>query len=160
MEFTLRESRLEDFESLWAIDQKCFIAGIAYSRRELSAYMRRRGAFTIVAEAQGQRGQAPTAGFIVAESMRRGRGHIITIDVLPEHRRSGLGSKLLAAAEERLRAIACRSVRLEAAVDNASAIAFYKRHCYDVIGTISRYYPGGLNAFVLQKELEPAQEAG
>jgi len=167
VEFTLRDFRPEDFETLWAIDQKCFGAGIAYSRLELSAYMRRRGAFTIVAEARtpglaGQTGpvSVATAGFIVAESNRRGAGHIITIDVLPEHRRAGLGSKLLAAAEDRLLAIACRSVQLEAAVNNVSAIAFYKRHHYDIVGTIPRYYPGGLNAFVLQKDLKPVQETG
>jgi ribosomal-protein-alanine N-acetyltransferase len=165
VEFTLRDFRPEDFETLWEIDQKCFVAGIAYSRRELSAYMRRRGALTIVAEARGPRGQTgpgstATAGFIVAESNRRRAGHIITIDVLPEHRRSGLGSKLLAATEGRLRAMACRSVQLEAAVNNASAIAFYKRHHYDIVGTIPRYYPGGLNAFVLHKELKPVQETG
>ena len=40
-------------------------------------------------------------GFIVAEAGRA--GHIITIDVLDEFRRSGLGSQLMAAAEDRLR---------------------------------------------------------
>lgn len=165
MEYTLRNFRPEDFETLWAIDQKCFVAGIAYSRRELAAYMCRRGAFTIVAEArtpcrQAGPGAAATAGFIVAECSRRYAGHIITIDVLPEHQRSGLGSKLLAAAEERLRDTACRSVQLEAAVNNVPAIAFYKRHHYDIVGTLSRYYPGGLNAFVLHKNLKPARKTG
>jgi ribosomal-protein-alanine N-acetyltransferase len=164
VEFTLRDFRADDFETLWAVDQKCFAAGIAYSRPELSAYMRRRGAFTIVAESprRALNGSLPgsVAGFIVAESDRRGIGHIITIDVLPEHRRSGLGSKLLAEAEKRLESSACRSIRLEAAVNNISAIAFYKRHDYDVVGTIPRYYPGGLNAFVLQKDIKPVHRIG
>ena len=159
--FTLRDFRPEDFETLWAIDQKCFVAGIAYSRRELSAYMRRRGAFTIVAEnsrAEGEAnlGSAAMTGFIVAEISRRYTGHIITIDVLPEHRRSGLGSKLLAAAEDRLRTAGCRNIELEAAVNNLSAIAFYKRHGYYIVATRSHYYPGGLDAFALQKYVKPA----
>lgn len=161
--FTLRDFRPEDFETLWAIDQNCFVADIAYSRRELAAYMRRRRAFTIVAESrrdQNQGGADPvaTASFIVAESNHRYAGHIITIDVLHEHRRSGLGSSLLAAAEERLRAAGCRNIQLEAAVNNLSAVAFYKRHGYDIVRTIPRYYPGGLNAFVLQKDLKPIQK--
>lgn len=165
MEFTLRDSRPEDLETLWAIDQQCFVGGIAYSRRELSAYMRRRGAFTFVAESRKPKdkpgtGSAAILGFIVAESNPGGAGHIITIDVLPEYRRSGLGSKLLAAAEERLWAMACPRVQLEAAVSNVSAIAFYKRHRYAVVGTLPRYYPGGLNAFVLQKNLKPVQKTG
>ena len=161
--FTMRDFRPQDFETLWAIDQKCFVAGIAYSRRELSAYMRRSGAFTMVAENSGGDGDASPGspaigGFIVAESNRRGAGHIITIDVLPEHRRSGLGSMLLSTAEERLRSAGCRSTQLEAAVNNLSAIRFYKRHGYDIVATRPRYYPGGLNAFVLQKELNPASQ--
>lgn len=163
MEFILRDFRPEDFETLWAIDQKCFVADIAYSRRELSAYMRRRGAFTMVAENlkdpnEGGADPTATAGFIVAESNRCSVGHIITIDVLVEYRRFGLGSSLLASAEERLRAAGCRNIRLEAAVNNVSAIAFYKRQGYDIVGTIPRYYPGGLNAFVLQKDLQPTQK--
>ena len=127
VEFTLREFRRQDFEVLWRIDQGCFDPEIAYSRRELAAYIGRRGAFTIVAE----HSEPPDtefgriAGFIVAESYR-GVGHIISIDVLSEHRRSGLGSLLLETAEERLRMVPCQAVRLEAAVNNAAAIAFYK----------------------------------
>ncbi|HEX8815586.1 MAG TPA: GNAT family N-acetyltransferase [Terriglobales bacterium] len=153
VEFTLREAGPEDFEHLWAIDQKCFPAGIAYTRRELTIYMRRRGAFTILAEALWANEGAMIAGFVVAESNRRGAGHIITIDVLPEHQRAGLGSQLLRAAEDRLRQSGCLSIQLEAAVNNVAAIAFYKRHEYDVVGSIPRYYPGDLNAFVLQKGL-------
>jgi len=92
------------------------------------------------------------AGFIVAE-MDRGSGHIITIDVIAAARRSGLGSLLLRSAEIRLRAAGCRTVELEAAVDNASALAFYKRHGYSVIKVWPRYYSNGVDALVLQKSL-------
>jgi len=68
-------------------------------------------------------------------------------------RRFGVGSKLLATAEERLHAAACRSVELETAVDNSAALAFYKRHQYSVVKTIPRYYTNGVDAFVLEKEL-------
>ena len=157
MEFALREFRREDFDSLWRIDQQCFAPGIAYSRLELAAYIRLRGSFTVVAEplragsAVGT--PAQVLGFIVAQANRRGVGHILTIDVPPANRRSGVGSKLLATAEERLRAAPCRSVVLETAVDNAAALAFYKRHHYSVVKTIPRYYSNGVDAFVLEKEL-------
>lgn len=152
MESSLREFRAEDFEVLWAIDQRCFPPGIAYPRRELAAYIERRGSFTIVAERAVQETSA-VAGFIVAEANRRGVGHIITIDVLPTSRRGGLGSKLLAAAEERIRAAHCHTVVLETAVDNAGALAFYKRHQYSVLKTIPRYYSNGVDALVLEKDL-------
>jgi ribosomal-protein-alanine N-acetyltransferase len=163
VEFALREFRREDFDCLWRIDQECFALGIAYSRMELAAYIRLRGAFTLVAEPVSERAgnharslielSPKVLGFIVAQATRRGVGHILTIDVPPSTRRFGIGSKLLAAAEERLLAAPCHSVVLETAVDNSAALAFYKRHQYSVVKTIPRYYSNGVDAFVLEKEL-------
>jgi ribosomal-protein-alanine N-acetyltransferase len=153
VEIALREFRRQDFNRLWQIDQECFVPGIAYSRLELAAYIRLRGAFTVVAEPEGAAGESPVLGFIVAQANRRGVGHILTIDVPPASRRLGVGSKLLATAQERLREAACRRVVLETAVDNAAALAFYKRHQYSVVKTIPRYYSNGVDAFVLEKEL-------
>jgi [ribosomal protein S18]-alanine N-acetyltransferase len=159
VKIVLRDYRREDFDTLWNIDQKCFAPGIAYSRIELATYIRRRGSFTIVAEAVGEDGRPgsryalPVVGFLVAEHDRRGVGHIISIDVLPANRRSGVGSKLILAAEERLCAISCHAVMLETAVDNAAALAFYKRQGYSVVKVSPRYYSNGVDAFVLQKDL-------
>jgi ribosomal protein S18 acetylase RimI-like enzyme len=187
VDFTLRKLRPGDFEVLWAIDQKCFPPGISYSRQELSTYIRRWSAFTVVAEQESPKESAihdssphnrsphnrsldkemsnknavsqnalqqnNIVGFIVAEISRRNEGHIITIDVLPEVRQQGIGSKLLATAEERLREAKCATVVLEAAVDNKAALAFYDRHKYFAFKTLAHYYPNGVNAFVLRKDL-------
>lgn len=156
MDFDLRDYRPEDFRVLWSIDQQCFAPGIAYSQRELAIYIRRRGSFTIVAEADERRKEI--AGFIVAESVR-GAGHVISIDVLPDYRRSGLGSKLLLAAEDRLRGSGCRAVVLETAVDNSTALSFYKRHHYSVVKVSPHYYSNGVDALVLSKRLGLNEEA-
>ncbi len=153
MPFTVRDFRPSDFDTLWRIDQDCFPPGISYSREELKVYMRRRGSFTLVAVNAVEDVPANTAGFIVAEAGSRAQGHIITIDVIAAARRSGVGSQLLCAAEDRLRAARCRSVELETAVDNLSALSFYKRHAYSVIKTFPRYYSNGVDALVLQKAL-------
>ena len=81
-----------------------------------------------------------------------GSGHIITIDVIAPARRFGVGSLLLRAAEDRLHAADCRAVELETAVDNLSALSFYKRHGYSVIRTFPRYYSNGVDALVLEKD--------
>jgi [ribosomal protein S18]-alanine N-acetyltransferase len=163
--FTVRDlrpdHRPEEFETLWKLDQACFAPGIAYSRGELRAYMRRPGAFTLVAEAaegaapwDGERHcQNSVLGFLVAECSGRGIGHVITIDVRAEARRHRVGSALLTAAELRLRAAQCHMVRLETAVDNFSAISFYNRHGYNVMQTIPHYYSSGLDALLLEKDL-------
>lgn len=170
---SIRDFQPTDFDTLWRIDQDCFPVGISYSRTELKTYMRRRGSFTLVAvesapgepasPGSGKRRNdasstpgAPYAitGFIVAEADGRGTGHIITIDVTSAARRSGVGSLLLRATEERLRSARCSSVELETAVDNVSALSFYKRHGYSVTRTFPRYYSNGVDALVLEKDLE------
>lgn len=150
----MRDFRQEDFEALWKIDQQCFVPGISYSRLELKFYMKRTGAFTLVAEKCPPELAPETVGFIVAEANRKQAGHIITIDVLPHARRFGVGSMLLIAAEDRLRAMSCASVLLEAAVDNAAALAFYKKKGYFVVKIEPRYYSNGVDAFVLRKDLQ------
>jgi [ribosomal protein S18]-alanine N-acetyltransferase len=169
--FVIREFQPADFDTLWRIDQTCFPAGISYSRAELRLYMRRPASFTLVAiNAKGEDGGEPdlhdgkaaredppadagVAGFIVAEAGARALGHIITIDVVAAARRFGVGSLLLRAAEDRLISTGCRALELETAVDNLSALSFYKRHGYNVIKTFPRYYANGVDALVLEKKL-------
>jgi ribosomal-protein-alanine N-acetyltransferase len=149
--FKVRDYRREDFHILWQIDQSCFPPGISYSQFELKTYIWRRGAFTLVAESDDT-GSSALLGFVVGETSRP-MGHIITIDVRSEARRHRLGSALLKAAEGRLRVEKCSAVRLETAVDNLPALALYKRHGYDVINTIPRYYSNGVDALLLEKNL-------
>lgn len=140
------------------MDQICFDPQLAYSRPELAVYMRRPGAFTLVADSvandTGQNGafSDKIVGFIVAEARRR-TGHIITIDVLPDMRRSGIGSSLLSEAEDRLRRAGATVVELETAVNNAAAIQFYKRKEYFVEKTVPGYYSNQLDALVMRKDL-------
>lgn len=165
--FVIRDFQNEDFELLWRLDQACFSPGIAYSREELKSYMQHRGAFTLVAveaglEDQDKEGKAAMdkagidkdskiAGFIVVHGGPN--GHVITIDVDPAARRSGMGSLMLRAAEDRLCAAGSRAVGLETAVDNLAALSFYKRHGYSVVRTWPRYYSNGVDALVMKKEL-------
>jgi len=149
---TVRDYRPEEFETLWRLDQECFPPGISYSRIELKAYMRKRGSFTLVAADAND----TISGFIVAHGGNT--GHIITIDVVAGARRVGVGSLLLRAAEERLREAGSQVVSLETAVDNVSALSFYKRHGYSVVKTWPRYYSNGIDALVMSKELGRIRE--
>jgi ribosomal-protein-alanine N-acetyltransferase len=129
------------------MDQECFPPGISYSKRELREFMTHRGSFTLLAIDEREQLQ----GFIVAHSGTA--GHVITIDVGLAARRKGVGSLLLKAAEDRIRSAGCLAVGLETAVDNLAALSFYKRHGYNVIRTWPRYYPNGVDALVLTKDL-------
>ena len=146
----IRDFEPGDFDLLWHLDQTCFAPGIAYSKPELRGFIRGEGSFTLVAVNEER-----IEGFVVVHSGKV--GHIITIDVSSEARRLGVGSMLLTAAERRLVSMGSQTVNLETAVDNLGALAFYKRHGYNVVGTWPRYYSNGVDALVLKKRLNELQ---
>jgi ribosomal-protein-alanine N-acetyltransferase len=145
--FTLRSYNRADFEAIWQLDQICFAQGIAYTRPALRHFLLAQTAVTIVAEKEGK-----IAGFLIADVYKH-HGHIITIDVHPDHRRGGLGTQLMDAVQMRMRELGVREIALEVAVDNAPAIKFYKRHGYTVLKTIPRYYNGELDALLMGKRI-------
>ena len=144
----LRAYRAADFLSLWELDQRCFPENIAYSQDELAYYLRSKIAISSVAW-EGDR----IIGFVLGHRNRRGFGHIITLDVDPSVRRSGLGTTLMQALEARFRVAECQAVLLEVAVNNLAALSFYKKHGYSVLRTLPRYYPGNLDGLLMGKNL-------
>lgn len=143
----LRKFRSEEVEDLYQIDQACYPRGIAYSRRTLKWFLAQPDAECLVAEIEGK-----VIGFILTEA-QRGMAHIITIDVLAEHRRTGAGTALLQAAEKGLGARGVREVHLETAHDNAPAIAFWEKHGYRKRGILRNYYLDRIDAFAMSKQL-------
>jgi len=173
--YELREYKKSDFDELWKIDQQCFDREIAFSRPELSSYIERRHSFTIVAEIAANPAaptgepapsaapasarqsaphpRRPIAGFITVEMNKQAYGHVITIDVLEAHRRNGIGTMLLQAAESRVRKINGFMLVLEVAVNNDAARSFYERHGFKVIKSLPRYYAHKLDGLFLTKRL-------
>ena len=153
MQIRLRTYRPEDFEALWRLDQACFEEGISYERVELRHYVQMRASFTLVAEAEDE----SILGFIIAHRRRGGYGHVLTIDVDPNYRHHGVGTALLQGAHQRLEGLGCHTMFLETAVNNLTAIAFYKRHGYSVLRTLPRYYHAtGMDAFLMSARLATA----
>jgi ribosomal-protein-alanine N-acetyltransferase len=156
---TLRNFKPDDFDTLYEIDQACYEPEVAYSQRELRAYLRFSGSDCLVAEAEAnaEAAAAPApekqiAAFCIS-ARRDESGYIVTIDVLPEFRRHHVGSMLLAEIERRLAANGVREVALETATDNDSAVAFWTKHGYRNRGIKKDYYPGGRDAFAMTKTL-------
>lgn len=150
----LRRYQSQDFDRLLEIDTACFVEGIAYSERELRYFLRQPSSIKLVGEDEKRNIQ----GFIIADHFRVRRsqermGRIITIDVLPEARRTGLGSRLMLAAEEELKKLGCGHVSLETAVDNFAALHFYKKHGYTGLKILPRYYLNSIDALLMGKKL-------
>jgi ribosomal-protein-alanine N-acetyltransferase len=165
--FHVRDYRAADFDRLWEIDQRCFPSGISYTQMELSGFITKRNAITLVGEFQPEEAKHDgaaasaegnsadrSAGFVIAHPIRRKYGRILTLDILPEARRHGLGIKLMTACEERLRSLGCADVYLETAVNNEPAVQLYSKLGYQVLRTIPDYYAShSLDAFQMRRRL-------
>jgi [ribosomal protein S18]-alanine N-acetyltransferase len=154
VDFVLRDYRAADFDRLWRIDQLCFPPGIAYTQMDLTGFVTRRKAITLVAEfPQESEFAGGIAGFAVVQPIRN-IGRIMTLDILPEARRTGLGSRLMNECEGRLRTAGCQQVFLETAVTNDAAIGLYRKLGYNILRTLPLYYPThALDAYLMGKNL-------
>lgn len=137
-----------DFPTLLEIDQASFPPGIAYNSAELSYFMQR-DSVTLIVEQDDK-----IAGFILVE-IRRGKksATMITLDVRSECRRQGCATELLQASEEVLCKRMVQHYELQVDVENTPAIEFYKKHGFETICTLKRYYPNGNDAFLMTKHL-------
>jgi len=143
--FQLRAYLPADFDQLYEIDQICYEPEIAYSRRELRNYMRFPGATCTVAEIDGK-----IAGFCLA-AWQDEIGYIVTMDVLPNHRRIGMASALLRDVEQKFLIAGVQAIWLETAMENEPAIAFWQKHGFGKVRVRKRYYPGGRDAYSMTK---------
>ncbi len=149
----LRAYQVGDLPRLHALDRACFPPRIAYGKAQLRALLEHPSALSAIAYQR-----ARVVGFIILRPrLRRSRGvaitllHLLTIDVAPEARRAGVGSLLMHWALDEVKRVSARGLELEVAVDNAAAQAFYARFGFKVTGTISGYYPDGLDAISMER---------
>ncbi|MGC1781063.1 MAG: N-acetyltransferase [Acidobacteriaceae bacterium] len=147
----IRPAVLQDLDRLVEIDAECFPAGIAYPREEIAALLVAPSVLTVVAEKAGA-----IAGFAaLGWSRRRGAryGELITIDILPQFRREGVGWQLHEELERWLRAGDGASIHLHVSIANTAAINFYQRLGYRTTARIPRYYLGRIDAWRMEKAL-------
>ena len=87
--------------------------------------------------------------------------HLLSIAILPERRRMGHGTALLAEVVERGMSNGGRRIFLEVRENNTEAMAFYSRAGFIVIGKRKRYYiDTGEDAFVMELDLERENDGG
>jgi ribosomal-protein-alanine N-acetyltransferase len=144
----IRPAARGDLDALFALDQACFRPGIAYSKTELRYFLFHPRSVSIVAEDGGG-----IAGFAIVEFLlEEGRriGHVITIDVPAARRRTGVGRLLMDSLLDSCRESEAAVVRLEVAIDNEAAIAFYQRLGFTQTGRMRGYYMGKLDALTMR----------
>ncbi|HXI13066.1 MAG TPA: GNAT family N-acetyltransferase [Thermoanaerobaculia bacterium] len=139
-----RDAALQDLEQLVALDAICFPRGTAYPTRVMRHYAFSKQSKSIVA----LRGKT-IVGLIVIR-LATAVAEIVTIDVLPENRGSGLGSALMQRAEDWIRARSCSLIALEVDEENLAAVSLYESHGFAVR---ERYKQDGKRRYVMVKEL-------
>jgi ribosomal-protein-alanine N-acetyltransferase len=94
----------------------------------------------------------PGTGFVLAR-VAADEAEILTLAVVPEARRSGLGGALLAEAMAASILRGARAMFLEVSEANEAARALYGAAGFAEVGRRRRYYPDGSDALVLRRGL-------
>jgi len=121
----------------------------AWSEAEIAAILQNTAAFALVARAE-----APQ-GFVLAWAAA-GEAEILTVAVIPEARRRGVGASLVTSAGVAALVRGAESMHLEVAEDNAAARALYAKLGYEEAGRRPGYYAGAraaTDAIVMRRKL-------
>jgi ribosomal protein S18 acetylase RimI-like enzyme len=149
-----RKAQARDLDALDALEHRVF-ATDHLSRRSLRHFLRSSTAEVLVAEHDGD--LAGTA--IVLFRPRSSVARLYSIAAAPHMGGRGVGTTLLAAAENAALERGCGSVRLEVHEANAAAISRYRKIGYREFGRHARYYEDGGDALRFEKRLTPASAA-
>lgn len=146
--------RAGDYEAMYRLDLLCFSPAFQFDLETMKHAAEEESAIVVVAE---QSREHDMGGFIILhleDSGARKYAYIVTLDVAPEARRSGIATLMLTHAEEQARIAGARRVALHVAVENTAAIQFYERQEYIRAGRANGFYrEAGLDAFVYAKQL-------
>jgi ribosomal-protein-alanine N-acetyltransferase len=131
-EIKFNEMTMAHIEQVMEIENASFAT--PYSRKMMEDEVDNKLSHYLVAELDGQ--VVAFGGFwhICDE------GHIINIAVSPQHRRMGLGEKLLAKLIQRAKELEINSMTLEVRVSNVAAQGLYSKLGFVTAGIRKQYY--------------------
>jgi ribosomal-protein-alanine N-acetyltransferase len=149
MTVTVQDASLKCLERLYEIEKECFVEE-AFTKKQISLLLTDYNSISLMAKEEGE-----IVGFIVGMIYPDGKlvnGHILTIDVLPSHRRKGIGQMLLEEMEKIFVQKGVEACLLEVREGNAAALSLYHKLGYKEIGRLENYY-GKAHGIYLKKTL-------
>ena len=152
-DFNIRVYEHKDFATVCQLDTLCFPPQIAYEPDEIRYFLAQRRAIRFVAETERGVVAWILGKVSLGQTANSSTGHIVTVDVHPGFRRRGIGESLMNALENEFRRHGCARARLEVAIDNLGAQAFYQRREYKIVRTLRHYYADGSDAFRMERAL-------
>jgi ribosomal-protein-alanine N-acetyltransferase len=81
------------------------------------------------------------------------KGHVVSIAVMPQHRRKGVAQAVIKRALEGMEYYKAKQCFLEVRVTNDIAISLYKKLGFEITRTIKGYYSDGEDAYVMTKRV-------
>jgi ribosomal-protein-alanine N-acetyltransferase len=81
------------------------------------------------------------------------KGHVVSVAVMPEHRKKGVGEALVSSAMEAMKIYGAKQCYLEVRVSNDPAVKLYKKLGFEVTRTSHGYYADGEDAYIMTKKL-------
>ncbi|MDH5390997.1 MAG: ribosomal protein S18-alanine N-acetyltransferase [Candidatus Bathyarchaeota archaeon] len=154
--FTLRRFKPSDLEQVMHINRVCLPENYTTSFF-MNLYQRFPETF-IVAEENGDvvgyvmcRIETGIPSFKLLGITRK--GHVISIAVLPEHQREGIGCALMREAMEAMVNYKAKECYLEVRASNVPAVNLYRKMGFEIIRTIRGYYADGEAAYLMARKL-------
>ena len=77
------------------------------------------------------------------------KGHVVSVAVIDEHRRKGLGSVLVDEAVKGVKIVRCSELYLEVRCSNNDAVRLYEKLGFFIIQRLKAYYRDGEDAYVM-----------
>ena len=147
--YSIRTLTREQLKEVLRLNLRCFPDGDNYTRYTFEYLLSEPR--TLSYRAVTAAGETVAFAFVLANA--NGAGHLTTIGVAPEHRRRGLGVRLLEHLESSLRQKEMNTLMLEVRVSNFGAQQMYLRQGYAVVQRIERYYNNGEDCLLMMKAL-------
>lgn len=83
----------------------------------------------------------------------RKKGHVISIAVLPEYQRQGVGYALMQEVMQSMLLYNAKECFLEVRASNTPAVKLYKKMGFEIRRTLRGYYADGEDAYMMAKKL-------
>ena len=151
MALELRSYRPNDLDAMHALDVLCFEKPFRFTRAAMRQFAEAKKARVIIAEVGGA-----LSGFVIlhVERSEEGRlGYVVTLDVDPALRRSGIGVMLMGEAARQARAENCVALVLHVFAGNEAAIRFYEHAGFMRKHGAVGFYGQGADAWVYRKRI-------
>ncbi|MDR2034842.1 MAG: ribosomal protein S18-alanine N-acetyltransferase [Helicobacteraceae bacterium] len=145
----LIRASIDDLNELAAFERRCFSDEDWRLNRRAFSYHLKRENYLIKAELNGA-----LAGYaLVFTAKNRDWARLYALGVDSAYYRRGIGAALLTNAIEYAKKLGKKRLFLEVRIDNAAAIALYKKFAFRKIALIKAYYPLGADGLKMNLEL-------